>query len=410
MRRTSTRWILAVLLTGLFVSGCTGDWWTARGTPAGTASDPSSPGITAASVSGLRQAWSAPDDINHFSPPTIIDGGVVFDARRLDYAPNSSLSAYVLGSGQQLWQRKYPAAVAPLAAAGGVVFLGFDASSNNPEGVLAVRETDGSPVWIWANDRNDGDPLSAVVGDGRVFFAFGGILHAFDAASGRQLWTPCQAVTCPLDAEGGMAYANHRLFVSGLPNYAAVALNPVTGARQQAFALAGVGEYRHRQPFVVGNTLYVVDSTDNHPTAGSGHLVAYDLGNCLGEAAGLYGPACQPNRITPLADPSIAGAASAGRIYVAGVYGTVSAIDQSTGRVLWRGRIPGTGLGVDVVVSGSLVYTEDTAGISAFSVTGCGTSQPCSPLWRHPITAPQGLRVTGDNVIFEDVAGVRVLA
>jgi alcohol dehydrogenase (cytochrome c) len=171
-----------------------GDLANSRNAPDGT--------ITAANVSGLREAWafklagtaaSGVSGVGSLTAPPVVQGGVVYLQDE-----DANVYAVALATGKLKWeyQVNVPEKSGPgpdgVAVAGGAVY--GDTSTT----AFALNATTGKTIWVDSNLLNGGQgafEIQPQVADGRVYMASaygsgpgGGVLMALDASTGHLLW------------------------------------------------------------------------------------------------------------------------------------------------------------------------------------------------------------------------------
>jgi outer membrane protein assembly factor BamB len=202
---------LRFTLVLLLAAGASGaDWPQWRG----PARDGLVPGLSprAEWPAALKQAWRVPVGLGHSSP--LVAGDRVFVFTR--EGGEEAAQAIELASGKRVWRQAYPAPYTMNPAA----------ASHGP-----------------------GPKATAVLAEGRLFtYGIGGILSAFDAASGRLVWRkefasqyrstspPYGAAASPV-ADGGRLIA----YVGGNDDGALTAFDAATGAPRWSWKGDGPG-------------------------------------------------------------------------------------------------------------------------------------------------------------------------
>jgi len=179
-----------------------GSWPDPNGDIANTRDAPD-PVISAANVSGLREAWTfklagpaaaGVGGIGSLTAPPVVRDGVVYLQDE-----DANVYALALATGKLKWeyQVNLPEKSGPgpdgVAVAGGAVY--GDTSTS----VFALNAATGKTIWVDGNLLNSGQgafEIQPQVADGRVYLASaygsgdgGGLLMALSAATGRLLWT-----------------------------------------------------------------------------------------------------------------------------------------------------------------------------------------------------------------------------
>jgi alcohol dehydrogenase (cytochrome c) len=178
-----------------------GSWPYPNGDLANTRNAPGS-AISAANVSGLREAWAfkltgpaaaGVSGIGSLTAPPVVQGGVVYLQDQ-----DANVYALALATGKLKWeyQVNVPEKSGPgpdgVAVADGAVY--GDSSTS----VFALSAATGKTNWVDSSLLNSGQgafEIQPQVADGRVYIASaygsgpgGGVLMALDASTGRLLW------------------------------------------------------------------------------------------------------------------------------------------------------------------------------------------------------------------------------
>ena len=273
----------------------------------------------------------------------------------------------------------------------------------------------------WKRPTDDLNESTPAVGGGRVFIeSNGGILYAFGAASGRELWTQSigGASTSPALAKGVVyaagsstmnafnaatgtllwsvplpsvvrsnpAVAAGRVFVAtegGGRNL--VALDAATGAQLWA---RNVGAVQLASPAVSGGTVYqcsgsglfafwarhgfrrwfqpdACGSLDSSPAVANGVVYTSATGSPLRAFSAAAGSLLWSSSTPAGSDFAAAPAVANGVVYAAAAEGTIAAYDVATHDLLWTSPDLGLGESSPAVVNGVL-YAADGAGLYAF--------------------------------------------
>jgi outer membrane protein assembly factor BamB len=179
-----------------------GSWPYPNGDLANTRNAPD-PAISAANVSGLREAWAfkltgtaaaGVAGIGSLTAPPVVQGGVVYLQDE-----DANVYAVALATGKLKWeyQVNLPEASGPgpdgVAVADGTVY--GDSSTS----VFALNAATGKTIWVDGSLLNGGQgafEIQPQVADGRVYLASaygsgpgGGVLMALNASTGHLLWT-----------------------------------------------------------------------------------------------------------------------------------------------------------------------------------------------------------------------------
>ncbi|HEX5296244.1 MAG TPA: PQQ-binding-like beta-propeller repeat protein [Streptosporangiaceae bacterium] len=159
--------------------------------------------ISAANVSGLREAWafrlSGPaaagvPGIGSLTAPPVVRDGVVYLQDE-----DANVYALSLATGKLKWQ--YPVNVPEKSGPGpdGVAVAGGTVYGDSSTSVFALNAATGATRWVDGSlltSSQGAFEIQPQVADGRVYLASaygsgpgGGILMALDASTGRRLWT-----------------------------------------------------------------------------------------------------------------------------------------------------------------------------------------------------------------------------
>jgi len=161
-----------------------------------------------------------------FNSPVVLEGRVYFGAN------DGDVYALDVGTGKLVW--KFPtgnlSSLLNPAVADGHVYI----TAGTPSGdtLYALKASDGTFAWSFSA-TNDNGLGTAIVGDGKVFlgetdFPSGGFIYAFDAVTGKNIWT----INLGNGAAGWFAFANGVLYTDssdGTDNL--LALDPATGRK-----------------------------------------------------------------------------------------------------------------------------------------------------------------------------------
>lgn len=187
-----------------------------------------------------EQRWQFAKPTSWFSLPVVADD-VLYIGGQEEF-----LYAIDIVSGEEMWAF---GAGTPLtrgaAVSNGMVFIGGDDGK-----LFAVNADDGTEAWRF-EDAVFGQPTGTpTVGDGVVFFAQGGILHARDAVSGDEVWQ------APL-GEGAHApvYAHGTVYTAGGDGV----VYAIDGASGDVIWTFQSNNYFLATPAIVGDVVYAVN-------------------------------------------------------------------------------------------------------------------------------------------------------
>ena len=297
------------------------NWPTFRYSDAHTGSNKSEKTLNASNVASLTNAWNAPT------------GSWIFNAQNDSFAEHrdvlfgsgsdfASIVALNTSDGSVKWQTDIVDAqhnsinLSPPAVASGVVYAAanYAVQINGSVGALyALSEKTGTPLWSAISLCNQVIQSPPTVGGGLVYFGDGfGALTAVNASTGGQAWA-INVFTGDLTCDG------HEGQVASAPIYASNK--------------------------TLGNVVYVGADDRTH---GVGSFSAYSAatGSLLWQ--------------TPMAPVVNTGALGQGKVFVNSDDGTVYALNDTTGAVLWSfSTAGGRGLTSAPAYANGVVYVSD---------------------------------------------------
>ena len=202
------RWLAAVALLAVLVAVVLGSSSSTSGPPLTGSGYPNvdtantryvGGPLDAASVSGLKQAWSLPlsakSEYGSYSSAPIVSDGVVY-SEDLD----SDVQAIDLKSGRILWSRSFQS---PDQGPNGLVVQGGRVYGATATAAFALNQRTGDQIWSVTLVRNAHEGIdmapgyhdgvvyvSTVPGNNQKFYGGGGvgIMWALQARTGRRLW------------------------------------------------------------------------------------------------------------------------------------------------------------------------------------------------------------------------------
>src|SRR5579863_5933065 len=180
-----------------------GSWPYPNGDLANTRVAPDSV-ISAANVSGLREAWAfkltglnlptAIASVGALTAPPVVQDGVVYLQDQ-----DSNVYALSLATGKLKWDYLANAPQTSGPGPDGVAVADGAVYGDTPTSAFALNAATGKTVWVDGSLLNSGQgafEIQPQVADGRVYLASaygsgsgGGVLMALSAATGRLLWT-----------------------------------------------------------------------------------------------------------------------------------------------------------------------------------------------------------------------------
>jgi outer membrane protein assembly factor BamB len=417
-------WVPAVVAVLLALTGCQADWMTIRGGSNSAAVSSTETAITPQTVQQLSQRWSlasgsivAPPAVT--GAPLVSAGMAVFATNGFagpdsQHGPVADIDARDLHTGKLVWRRTFVRRVSVLAlttdrviVSGDLVYSDYPGEPAGPV-LLGLSLKTGAPVWqqVAPSRQVSGWEGPATEGGGRLYLNSPFGLQALDPETGRNYWMACPGRICPLgmDDEYGTAYADERLYLSGFGTGAGGVLDARTGQLLWNYQPRSPNPGSWQQPVVSGGRVFLRGYESGPPGPLDGAVAAFP-------AAGCGQSMCRPLWQVAVDDvltgqPTLSG----NTLVVGGAYGTVVALDATTGRILWRGQTTGP---ADYASSaGGVTYIQSTNGLTAFATAGCGHAS-CPPLSRISSAKmiPGSPPVVSDGVLlYADVEGLHALS
>jgi outer membrane protein assembly factor BamB/predicted phosphodiesterase len=354
-------------------------------------------GVTTDKIdAGQRLAWSYRTEGTFLTgSPAIVNGVVYAGTRDENGDGNSALHAVDQATGKQLWSYTVPSSIhGSIAVSDGTVFVptlrgslfAVDAAS----GQLKWQD-DPEPAPEGYNQRTYGY-YGVTVADGKVLYPYQtrhgeakqGLLIALDVKTGARIWaSPMSGSTM---SDGTPAVADGRVYVGSQTADRVMAYDLATGKALWTGA-ATLGGWQDGIPSAGNGRVYI----------GSGNgIIARD--GATGKTLWTYRsqhPSLVNGNATPAA-PTIAG----NTIYMAFPSGAVTALDATTGAVLWDRLLPGEqyrgGVHSSPALSGETLFVGSNNG--NFYALDSRTGQP---LWQHNIGTwvAAGPAVSGNTVV-----------
>lgn len=158
--------------------------------------------ISAANVSGLREAWAfklagaasaGPSGVGSLTAPPVVQRGVVYIQDE-----DANVYALALATGKLKWDYVVNAPEKSGPGPDGVAVAGGAVYGDTSTSVFALNAATGKAIWVDSSLLNGGQgafEIQPQVADGRVYLASaygsgpgGGVLIALSAATGRLLW------------------------------------------------------------------------------------------------------------------------------------------------------------------------------------------------------------------------------
>ncbi|MFJ6079407.1 PQQ-binding-like beta-propeller repeat protein [Pseudarthrobacter sp. NPDC092419] len=345
---------------------------------------------------GQRLAWSYRTEGTFLTgSPAIVNGVVYAGTRDENGDGNSAVHAVDQATGKQLWTYEVPSSVhGSIAVSDGLVFVPTLRGS-----LFAVDAASGQLRWQHNpepapenyNQRTYGY-YGVTVADGKVLYPYQtrhgeakqGLLIALDVKTGNRVWaSPMSGSTM---SDGTPAVADGRVYVGNQTADRVMAYDLATGKALWTGA-ATLGGWQDGIPSAGNGRVYI----------GSGNgIIARD--GATGQTLWTYRsqhPSLVNGNATPAA-PTIAG----NTIYMGFPSGAVTALDATTGAVLWDRLLPGEkyrgGVHTSPALSGETLFVGANNG--NFYALDSRTGQP---LWQHNIGTwvAAGPAVSGNTVV-----------
>ena len=319
--------LFVVMVSLLMLVGCD---WTQYGFDASHSNvnpDRSTP--TPSSVAHLSETWATSLDGSLSGPSVVVTASLVITSS------GDEVEALDLSSGAVVWHRPVAAQVSMPAVANGLVFVNGSDSQ-----LHALTVADGTAVWTRSvpTSFETFAPAIPTVADGVVYTMgntgqFDGsrkIAHllAFDAASGKPLWTA---------AMDGLVAWNHPPLVSQDVVVAQTLSNCI-----DICMAGGTGAFDAK----TGARKWLLDATFPHMLAANGGTI-YATGS--------------------LDDP---------------LDEQIAAYRLVDGAPVWLSRLTGlTQTYLGLATDGRFVYAANSGVVEAFSISGCAAQPHCSHAW-----------------------------
>lgn len=345
---------------------------------------------------GQRLAWSYRTDGTFLTgSPAIVNGVVYAGTRDEDGDGDSAVHAVSLATGKKLWSYTVPSSVhGSIAVSDGLVFVPTLRGS-----LFAVNATTGKLAW-----RNDPGPApegnnqrtygyyGVTVADGKVLFPYQtrhgeaatGLLVALDAKTGQRVWAaPMAGATM---SDGTPAVADGRVYVGNETADQVIAYDLATG--QKLWTGAGtLGGWQDGIPSAGGGKVFIGSANG---------IVARDgaTGQVLWSFRSPY-PSLVSSNATPAA-PAI----KDNTVYMGFPSGAVTALNATTGAVIWDRLLPGSlykgGSFTSPALAGETLFVGANSG--GFYALDAGTGQP---RWQHQLGTwvSAGPAVSGNTVV-----------
>ena len=364
------------------------DWAQPGGSPAKVGGHLTLPDKT------LRPAWTASIGKGSSSIARLNAAPVVMGDRVYTMDINGEVRAFDTATGREAWSRritiqaKPPAVVAETAPPADPDQAKADAKAEKKAAKKSKNKTSRTAVF--------GGGVAG--GDGRIFATTGfGIVVAFDAASGTELWRR----TLPTPLRGAPTVAGNRLFaltqdnqLHALSTDRGEVMWTVSGTVEVA-GLLGAGA-----PAVAQDTIVVGFSSGelNALRAENGRTVWSDQLARTGRATAM----------ASLSDIDASPVIDRGRVFAIGHGGRMAALELATGQRLWERNFAGTST---PWIAGEFIYLTTLEGEVVCLTRADGKvrwvvrlphfknpKKKADPIfWSGPVLASEKLIVTGSN-------------
>ncbi len=347
-------------------------------------------------AAGQRLAWSYRTKGTFLTgSPAIVDGVVYAGTRDENGEGNSEVHAVNLATGKKLWSYDVPSSVhGSVAVSDGLVYVPTLRGT-----LFAVDAKTGKLKW-----RNDPEAApegnnqrtygyyGVTVADGKVLFPFqtrfgeaaAGILLALDAKTGQRIWgSPMAGNTM---SDGTPAVADGRVYVGNQDGSIVIAYDLKTGAKLWT-GTDTLGGWQDGIPTAGGGKVFIGSNNG---------IVARD--GATGTVLWSY-TSTHPSLVSSGATPSAA-ALSGNTVYMSFPSGAVTALNATTGAVIWDQLLPGSqyrgGSFTSPALSGNTLFVGANSG--GFYALDARTGQP---LWSQNIGTwvSAGPAVSGNTVV-----------
>ncbi|MEV6412301.1 PQQ-binding-like beta-propeller repeat protein [Kribbella sp. NPDC051718] len=354
-------------------------------------------GVAADSIeAGQRLAWSYRTKGTFLTgSPAIVDGVVYAGTRDENGEGNSAVHAVSQATGQVLWTYQVPSSVhGSIAVSDGLVYVptlrGSLFALDAKTGELKWRNDPG-PAPEGNNQRTYGY-YGVTVADGKVLFPYqtrfgeaaSGIVLALDAKTGQRIWaSPMAGATM---SDGTPAVADGRVYVGNEDGSLVIAYDLATGKKLWT-GTDTLGGWQDGIPSAGGGKVFIGSNNG---------IVARD--GATGAVLWSY-TSSHPSLVSSGATPSAA-ALKGNTVYMSFPSGAVTALNATTGAVIWDQLLPGStyrgGSFTSPALSGSTLFVGANSG--GFYALDAGTGQP---LWQQNLGTwvSAGPAVSGNTVV-----------
>ena len=354
-------------------------------------------GVAADAIeAGQRLAWSYRTKGTFLTgSPAIVDGVVYAGTRDENGEGNSAVHAVDQVTGKELWTFPVPSSVhGSVAVSDGLVYVptlrGVLFAVDAKTGQLKWKNEPG-PAPEGNNQRTYGY-YGVTVADGKVLFPYqtrfgeaaAGIVLALDAKTGQRIWaTPMAGNTM---SDGTPAVADGRVYVGNQDGSIVIAYDLATGKKLWT-GTDTLGGWQDGVPSAGDGKVFIGSNNG---------IVARD--GATGAVLWSY-TSSHPSLVSSGATPSAA-TLSGNTVYMSFPSGAVTALNATTGAVIWDHLLPGSqyrgGSFTSPALSGNTLFVGANSG--GFYALDAGTGQP---LWQQNIGTwvSAGPAISGNTVV-----------
>lgn len=354
-------------------------------------------GVAADAIeAGQRLAWSYRTKGTFLTgSPAIVDGVVYAGTRDENGEGNSAVHAVSQATGQELWSYPVPSSVhGSIAVSDGLVYVptlrGTLFAVDAKTGQLKWKNDPG-PAPEGNNQRTYGY-YGVTVADGKVLFPYqtrfgeasAGIVLALDAKTGQRIWASPMAGNTMSD--GTPAVADGRVYVGNQDGSIVIAYDLATGKKLWT-GTDTLGGWQDGVPSAGDGKVYIGSNNG---------IVARD--GATGAVLWSY-TSSHPSLVSSGATPSAA-TLQGNTVYMSFPSGAVTALNATTGAVIWDQLLPGSqyrgGSFTSPALSGKTLFVGANSG--GFYALDADTGQP---LWQQNIGTwvSAGPAVSGNTVV-----------
>jgi outer membrane protein assembly factor BamB/predicted phosphodiesterase len=345
---------------------------------------------------GQRLAWSYRTKGTFLTgSPVIVDGVVYAGTRDENGDGNSAVHAVSQATGKKLWSYPVPSSVhGTIAVSDGLVFVptlrGTLFALNAQTGELVWRnDPDAAPEGF--NQRTYGY-YGVSVADGKVLFPYQtrhgegsrGIIVALDVKTGKRIWASPMAGNTMSD--GTPAVADGRVYVGNQDGSIVIAYDLKTGERLWT-GTDTLGGWQDGIPSAADGRVFIGSNNG---------IIARD--GATGATLWSY-VSSHPSLVSSGATPAAA-TIKGNVVYMSFPSGAVTALNATTGAVIWDRLLPGSqyrgGSFTSPALTGNTLFVGANSG--GFYALDAGTGQP---MWQQNLGTwvSAGPAISGNTVV-----------